>query len=280
MKSIYTYYDYRLYINDFYHEKKAANPNYSYRLIAGKVGCDHALIIKILRGERHIGSKKVETFASWLGLSDRQKTYFKLLISFGKAKDNEDRKRFFEKILAFSDIAEKQIDSGQYEYYQRWYYTAVREILNIRPFKDDYRWLAEAVHPSITPLQAKKAVQLLNRLGMIVRNEDGYFHLTDRFVTTGENWQSIAIRSFQKEACALAAQSIDNVPPEERDISTVTVSLNEEGCKRIRESLARLRREIIEVAISCEPVDRAYQMNLQFFPVSKPIVREQEIKND
>jgi len=147
VKSIYTYYDYRQYISDFYGEKKALNPNYSYRYIAGKVGIDHALIVKIIQGQRHIGSKTVDVFSSFLGLSSRQQEYFKLLVTFGKAKTNEERKHYFEKLLVYSEISEKQIDSTQYEFYQRWYYTAVREILNIAPFKDAYQWLADTVRP-------------------------------------------------------------------------------------------------------------------------------------
>ena len=276
MKSIYTYYDYRRYVSDFYLEKKAQNSNYSFRYIAGKVGIDHALIVKIMQGDRHIGGKKVGEFATLLGLSDRQAVYFKMLVAFGKAKTNEDSKHWFERILAFSDIAEKKIDADQYEYYQRWYYSAVREILNIKPFKDDYHWLANVVQPSISVPEAKKAVRLLEDLGMVVRGADGFCRLTDQFVTTGDNWQSLAVRSFQKEACSLAALAIDQVPKEERDISTVTVSLDEDGFRRLRESIAALRREIVEIAASCKSTDRAYQVNLQSFPVSKKITGQRE----
>jgi uncharacterized protein (TIGR02147 family) len=277
VKSIYTYYDYRRYIGDFYQEKKAVSPNYSYRYIAGKVGIDHALIVKIIQGRRHISIKTVESFAAFLGLSNRQREYFKLLVAFGKSKNNDDRKYYFEKLLGFSDISEKQIDSTQYEFYQRWYYTAVREILTIQPFKDDYSWLAETVHPSISVVEAKRAVKLLENLGMIERDDDGYCRLTERFVTTGENWQSIAVRSFQKEACTLASKAIDVVPKDERDISTVTVSLDEEGVNHVREALAGLRRVIVEISASCQSVDRACQVNLQLFPVSKTIIRKPEV---
>lgn len=276
MKSIYTYYDYRRFISDFYQEKKALNPNYSYRYIAGKVGIDHALIVKIIQSQRHISGKTVDVFAGFLGLSNRQREYFKLLVAFGKSKNNEERKHYFELLLAFSEISEKQIDSTQYEFYQRWYYTAIREILNIQPFKDDYYWLSETVHPSISVVEAKRAVKLLERLGMIKRDVDGYCRLTEQFVTTGENWQSIAVRSFQKEACTLASRAIDVVPKDERDISTVTVSLDDEGINRVREALAGLRREIVEISASCQSVDRACQINLQLFPVSKTIVKKPE----
>ena len=271
MKSIYTYYDYRKFISDFYREKKALNPNYSYRYIAGKVGIDHALVVKIIRGQRHIGSKMIDAFAAVLGLSNRQREYFRLLVTFGKAKTNEERKHYFEKLLAFSEISEKQIDSTQYEFYRRWYYTAIREILNIIPFKDNCQWLAETVHPPVSVVEAKRAVKLLERLGMIKRGADGFCRLTEQFVTTGENWSSIAVRSFQKEACSLAAGAIDLVAREERDISTVSVSLDSEGFDRVKDALAGLRREIIEIAASCRSVDRAWQVNLQLFPVSKII---------
>jgi uncharacterized protein (TIGR02147 family) len=276
MKSIYTYYDYRRYISDYYAEKKTQNPNYSFRYIAGKVGIDHALIVKIMQGDRHIGSKKVAVFALFLGLSERQTAYFNLLVAFGKAKSDEESRLWFERILAFSDISEKRIEAGQYEYYQRWYYTAVREILNIRPFKDDYQWLANAVHPPISVPDAKKAVRLLENIGLVKRGEDGFFRLTDQFLTTGDNWQSIAVKTFQKEACALAAQAIDQVPRDERDISTVTVSLDEAGFSRLRDSLSALRREIVEVAASCQKTTRAYQVNLQLFPVSAEIPGREE----
>jgi uncharacterized protein (TIGR02147 family) len=271
LKSIYTYYDYRKYISDFYQEKKTLNSNYSYRYIAGKVGIDHALIVKIIRGQRHISSKMIEMFSAFLGLSNRQREYFRLLVTFGKAKSNEERKHYFEKLLSFSEISEKQIDSTQYEFYQRWYYTAIREILNIQPFKDNYQWLADTVLPAISVVDAKRAVKLLERLGMVQRDADGFCRLTEQFVTTGENWSSIAVRSFQKEACSLASRAIDLIPRDERDISTVSVSLDEEGFSRVKEALAGLRREIIEIAASCGAVDRACQVNLQLFPVSKTI---------
>jgi uncharacterized protein (TIGR02147 family) len=250
-------------------EKKAANPNYSYRLIAGKIEMDHGLIIKVLQGKRHISTKKIDVFADLIGLSTRQREYFRLLVMFGKATTNEDRKHYFEKLLAFSEITEKQVDSTNYEFYQHWYYTAVREILNFIDFKDDYKTLSELVNPPISMSEAKKAVKLLCRLGMIKPDDQGVYRLTEKFVTTGVQWQSIAIRSYQKEACGLAAEAIDKTPKELRDISTVTLSVNEEGVKRISDVLSRVRHELIEIAASCDKVDRAYQINLQFFPVSK-----------
>jgi hypothetical protein len=51
----------------------------------------------------------------------------------------------------------------------------------------------------------------------------------------------------------------------------VNVSCDEGGFIRMKESLARCRHELLEIAASCRTVDRVYQLNLQLFPVSNPV---------
>lgn len=271
MNSIYSYYDYHKYLDDFYRERKAQDSNFSFRYIALKVGIDHALIVKVFQGKRHLGIRSIAAFAKLMSLNKRKSEYFELLVHYGKAKHNHEIKHYFEKILGFSAIEEKKIDADYYEFYQKWYYTAVREVINLKPFKDDYEWLSGAVIPAITSAEAKKAVKLLIRMGFIKINMQGFYALATPFITSGPSWQSIAIRSFQKECSVLAIQALDAIPKEERDISTVTLTLNDEGFLRVRESISRFQRELIEIAAACSEVNRAYQMNMHLFPISKGI---------
>lgn len=269
MESIYSYYDYRKYLNDFYREKKSRDSFFSFRYISSKVGIDHALLIKIFQGERHVGAKSISGFVKLLGLSERQAEYFELLVLFGKAKSDREIKHYFEKILDFSEERSHKIEADKYEFYQKWYYTVVREIINIVPFRDDYARLAAMVEPAITPAEAKKAVALLERLGLIRRNEQGIFEQATPFITTGEGWKSIAIRSFQKECLNLAVRAIDEIPREARDISTVTLTLDDEGFDKARECIAAFQKELIGIASACSKVNAVYQFNLQVFPLSK-----------
>lgn len=271
MNSIYSYYDYHKYLDDFYRERKAQDSNFSFRYIALKVGIDHALIVKVFQGKRHLGIRSIAAFAKLMGLNKRKSEYFELLVHYGKAKHNHEIKHYFEKILGFSDIDEKKIDADYYEFYQKWYYTAVREVINLKSFKDDYEWLSGVVVPTITPAEAKKAVKLLTRMGFIKLNTQGFYSLATPFITSGASWQSIAIRNFQKECAALAIQALDTIPKEDRDISTVTLTLNDEGFSRIRESVSRFQRELIEIAATCSDVNRAYQVNVHLFPISKSV---------
>ncbi len=271
MHTIYTYYDYHKFLNDFYVEKKSKDSYYTLRYIGERIGIDHALVVKIFQGKRHLSGQSIQVVADFLGLSKRQAEYFELLVMYGKAKTDREIKGYFEKLLSFSDIAEHKIEADSYEFYQKWYYSAIREIIHLAPFNDDYKWLARMVEPSVTVAEAKKSVRLLERLGFIKRNDRGFFELTSKFITTGEHWKSIAIRSFQKEISRLSENALDTIPKEERDISTVTLTLDEEGFDKAREHIRLLQKELIEISSSCRRVNRAYQVNLQLFPLSKKV---------
>ncbi len=269
MKELYTYYNYQKYLNDFYLEKKAEDPFFSFRYIGKKVGIDHSLLVKIFQGKRHIAEKSIPAFAELLGLSPRKTEYFGLLVLYGKAKTGRETKHYFEKILGFSEVHAHKVESDKYEFYQKWYYTAIREILHVYPTLNDFKRLAALVEPAITAAEAKKAVALLQRLGFVRKNDRGHFELTSRFVTTGDDWKSIAVHSFQKESLTLAARALDEIPKDGRDISTISVSLDAEGFEKVRERVRAFQEEIVGIAASCGNVDKVYQVNMQIFPLSK-----------
>ena len=126
-------------------------------------------MVRILQGKRHLSIQKVPGFVSLLKLGKRRAEYFELLVLYGRAKSDREAKQYFERLLAFTSLGGKQVGRSQYEFYQEWYYTAVREVLYVHPFKWDYDALAAMMVPAITPKEARKAVSLLEKLGMIVK---------------------------------------------------------------------------------------------------------------
>ena len=88
----------------------------------------------------------------------------------------------------------------QYAFYQKWYHSAIHALLSIYEFR--YRTCFTI--SSITAKQAAESIQLLTKIGLVRRDEDGVYRPTDAFVTSGERWQSIAIQNFQKETITLS----------------------------------------------------------------------------
>jgi len=68
----------------------------------------------------------------------------------------------------------------------------------------------------------------------------------------------------------LAVESLDRHEREQRDISTVTVSVDQEGFDQIREKIRECRESVLAIAQACTTEDRVCQLNMQFFPLTEP----------
>jgi uncharacterized protein (TIGR02147 family) len=124
--------------------------------------------------------------------------------------------------------------------------------------------------PPIKEVEAKKAITVLERLGLIMKNPDGCYEQTDAVITTGDSWSSLAIEQFQIATAALAEQVIKATPKKERDISTCTLSISSKTLEMIRERTKQFRKEILELARSDHFADQIYHLNIHLFPVSQP----------
>lgn len=271
MIDIYEYIDYRKLLSDLYKEKRAESPFFSYRYIAQKVGFSSAgFFTNILAGKRNIAQDNVLGFAKVFKMKKAETEYFELLVNFDQAKTHDHKRYYFEKILSSKKSKLKITDKQQYEFYSKWFYTAVREVLDIYDFDGkDYAELAKRVSPSISIFEAKTAMQLLIDLGFVKKDDKGYFKQVDQFISTGYDAQSVAITNFLVSTLDLAKQAIDRYPREQRSVSALSFSISQDGYKAIDERLKTFRREILEIARADKNKDRIYHVNFQIFPMSK-----------
>jgi uncharacterized protein (TIGR02147 family) len=267
------YLNYRKLLKDLYEERKAEQPFFSYRYIAQKVGFTSAgFFTNIISGKRNISPEYIFKFAEVFKLKKTETEYFELLVNFDQAKDHSRKRFYFEKILSHKKSKIKITDAQQYEFYSAWYYTAIRELIDIYPFKGNFEELAKRVSPPIKTAEAKKAIELLEKIGFIRKNADGVYEQTDTFITTGYEAKSVAITNFLIGMADLAKEAIDRYPREKRDISSLTFTLSEEGFATIQERLKSFRRELLEIVRedkNQKRQDRVYHINFHVFPLTK-----------
>jgi uncharacterized protein (TIGR02147 family) len=268
MRSVTDYLEYRDFLRDFYNEKKSVKSLFSYRFIAKKLSIDPSHVVKIFQKQRHISHKLIEGCIELTDLKGKEAEYFATLVQFNRAKTDRESKLHYEKLLTLKDVHTFTLEKGQYEFFQKWYYSAILTLLDFYPFRNDYRTLAQKMSPPITESQAKKAITLLRKLKLIKKKPDGTFDLTSTMVTTGERWRSLAITAFQEETMRLALESLHRIPKDQRNISTVTVTLSKKDLDEANEILKECRTALLKLAENQENPERVYQINMQLFPVT------------
>jgi uncharacterized protein (TIGR02147 family) len=142
-------------------------------------------------------------------------------------------------------------------------------LVNKIDFKDNYSLLARKLLPPIKPSEAQKSVTLLQKLELIKRNEQGMWEQTSPIISTGNEVASLHVLNYHKQVSRLAEGALDRSGKDERDISSLTMGISRTDFCRIKNRIQEFRKEIVDIVRNSSDDDRVYQLNFQFFPVSK-----------
>lgn len=272
MSDIYDHIDYLAWLREAMEERRQSERVFSMRYAAQKTGIDHSLLVKILQGKRHLSAANIPPMAKFMGLDAAREDYLAMLVEYARARNDDQIRRTFEKINDARPHARQRLEADRYEYFQSWRHVAMRSLLDWHPFHgEDWDALGQMLSPSISGRQAKESVELLERLQLLVRSDDGRYRVSQAHVSTGERWHSAAVKSFQKEVIRLSEGAVDRVPREQRDVSTLTVALSRSALEEIRAVLKEARAQVIKIAdrLPADESDAVYQLNQQFFPVTR-----------
>jgi uncharacterized protein (TIGR02147 family) len=267
---VFDFLDYRDYLKQAWLSRKLVDPKCSVRYIASKVGFKSAsYFTQVLNGRTGMTPSMALRFAAFLHLDRREADYLELLVLHSRARTTAERRRYLEKLASFRESAVRTVHPEQYEFFEAWHHTAIRELLHIEPFRGDYKALAARLRPSITPSQARDSVQLLLRLGMALE-EDGIVRRSDlASTTTGEAVRAVQVDQFHESCLVLARESIDGISHRERSLSTLTMTLSTAGRERVSAELARFRRQILSIAEADTGETEVYHLGMQFFPMTQ-----------
>jgi uncharacterized protein (TIGR02147 family) len=269
MINIFEYFEYRQYLKDFYEQEKKTKMWFSYRYISSKVNLNPGYIVKVFQGKIHLGAKNIPSFADLMGLEGKERDYFTELVHFGRAKNQNEIEQRFERLQSIKGIRFRTIADSKSDFFAKWYHMAVRSLLSIRPFDGkDFRRLASMLSPRITAKEARASLQLLEKLGMVVRGEDGIYRVTEQFISTGDHWTSAVIRNYQKRNIELSIAALENHPKEIRDISSVTMTIPLKNIAAVRERIRQFRQELLLMSQENKHDDAVFQLNIQAFPVA------------
>lgn len=270
MVDIFEHLDYRKFLKDLYAERKAESKNFSYRTVAAECGLKSiGFFTWVLQGKRNLSPRLIVKFAQVFRLKKKETQYFEILVNYNQAKTHDVKKYYFDQLAAMTRSMAKVIDPNQHEFYEKWYYSAIREAIELKPINENYTDLASLLVPQISSNDARKAVELLEKLKLVKRNPDGVLIKTSPSITTGEEWQSLAVHNYQLSSIDLAKNALDSFPKTERDISTLTLSCSKQTYQEILNKVKEFRQSLIRIVEKDEHVEGVYQCNFQVFPLTK-----------
>jgi uncharacterized protein (TIGR02147 family) len=268
--SIYNYTDYRLFLRDFYNYRKILDKKFSHRFIAVHVGASSSgWFSDVINGRINLTRTYQISLCKLLHLRQRESDFFEALVDYAQAGSLDEKNRYMQKIISFKEVNPSLIGQKHFEFYSKWYITAIRELLMFYDFKDDYKSLGKMLNPPVRPAEALQAIEILLSFGFIEKDSKGFLRPVTKTITKDTAFRSVHWGNFVTSMMKLAIESVDRHDADIRDISAVTINLSQENFHLAKAHIEELRRRLLALAEQDNSDNTVYQCNIQLFPLSR-----------
>ncbi len=271
MKPITEYNDYRLYMRDFYEERKRVS-YFTWREFASLAGFVSPTYLKLVSdGKTRLSKPGIDKAARAMGLEGFDYTYFRLLVKFGNAKSAAEKEEALRELGREANMNKIRIlDADAFRYYEMPTCPIVRELAPLMPNADPSE-IAEKIREKTSAINVREILGFLIKTGLLVKTGDGTYEQTEKSVKGSKEAIPLAVRTMNKKMAALATRSIEKDPVEERNFSGVTMGIDESAYGRIVDVINDCRKKVIDIARECQNINQVYRLNLQLFPLTDKI---------
>lgn len=269
--SLFDYFDYREFLQDYYRHHKTKNPAYSYRLFARKAKLGSPNYLKlVVDGKRRITDRTIYQFARGLGLSRDEEKYFRELVMYQEVSDPDSKEQHLRSLLKYQEKqrAPVALKSDRIKYLLDWYHVVVRELVLGRDFKEDPKWIARRLGNKVTEAQAKESLDLLLKLNILERDTNGKLVQREPLLTSSDEVPSHVIRSLHRTYLRKAINSIFSIPMERRELSGLVLSIPAYRVKEIKDEIKEFRKKLNRKYGLEKGGEEVYFVGLYLFPVT------------
>jgi uncharacterized protein (TIGR02147 family) len=272
LPNIYDYNDFRKFIADFQEKAHRYDQSFTKSRLTRLIGLPNSrsFLSDVLRGKR-ISSTFIERFIKVFGFTNEEANFFRTLVRFNQCDNPDERELCFEQLISLNRTPKKIVYRKSFEYYKDWYNAALRALLNVYDFDGkNFQVLGKKLIPSVPAPKIKQAFGLLLSMGMIGKDKNGFFKPTDSSISTEDYIRDEILRQFQIKCLALADYGIVNDTGRPKVMAVNTISVSENGLKRIEKQIERFRSQVRSIVHKDEgKPEKVYQIDVLFFPMSK-----------
>ena len=256
-------------MRDFYEERKRSSL-FSWREFSRLAGFTSPNYIQLVcDGKSGLSKNGIEGVADAMGLEGVDRDYFRAMVHFGDAYNDE------KKISAFNEMQKiakenrlRIVDAEAFKYFESWVNPVIRELAPIMPGAKPLE-LAHQCYPVVSAAEVRHSLDFMCHAEFLKKVGEDTYEQTEKVVTGSTEAIPLAMRSMNRQMSKLAIEAIDEIPPEKRHIAGVTLGMSESTYQWLVEKLESLRQQVVAMAAKETEYDKVYRLNLQLFPLTK-----------
>lgn len=270
---IFEYTDFRKFLAEAFDFRNRSDRSFTKAMICRAMGVPNSRSYfgDIISGERTLSNLKMELLIPVFELTSDEARYFRLMVQFNQTTISDEKVFYLEQMMRMNKAPKTSLDPRYFAFYSQWHHSAIRALLDVVDWRDDYSILAKMLVPEISESDARISIELLTDLGLVAPDSEGFIKPTEQMITSGNvALKNEIIKQYQVSCLELAIKSIYSDEFLKRNISTKTLSLSPKAYEQLTEKLQTFRQEVSSIVHNDdEPADSIFQLNIQLFSQSK-----------
>ncbi len=266
MIHLFEYNDYREYLSDYYHGKKERKQYVTYRSMGKQLKVDPSYLIKLFKLEAHLKPVALPAIVSLCELNEKEAQFLEALFYFTKAKNEKDIANHYEQMQIIRGVNALTLSTGQYEFYNKWYYSALWALLHIDGMGTQKKF-GKLLTPNISEKEVKEALNLLETLNLIEKNSGGNYIPKDRHLKAGSIRKN-PVKTYHSQMIDLGKESLYSMKADTRTVLGMSLAVDAACFDDINEILENTVKKIRARVDEVTTPDRVLQTNIQLFPIA------------
>lgn len=250
-------------IQDEFFKRKETDFSYSSRSFAKVLGVSSGRLSELFSGKRNLTMKMGERFAEALAMDPDTELLFKNAIIENK-KNRTKSSRLYNNLKKDEDKNFKRLNQDIFSLISKQQYFAILNLMKTKDFKNCPIWIGSRLE--IPPATVEKSLELMKRVG-ILKEENGELIRVHKKYRTKDNIESRAIKSAHREKLQHALVSLETIPVELRDITSITCPINKDKMPEIKKLIKDFRRGLAQFMEEGE-ANEVYNLNIQLVPLT------------
>lgn len=264
---IFQFTNFRKYLDEYQAARVQTDPDFTRAGACALLGLPktRSYYNDIVKGKK-LSTRMIPKFVEVLGLNKKEARYFETLVNMDQAKTATERNAFFEELLKQHPDSHRILNEDAYEYYNHWYNSVLFTALEVVDVSDDLEPIQKLIFPKVSVGTLKRSLELLERLGFVRKNEDGFWKSCRDSVSSGAYNNSDLVRQYQLQCFELSKQALLASDESSSDMGTFTFSVSDDAFKAIAKEIQGLKAKVRKIIMQDKKkATGVHQLNIHLF---------------
>ena len=264
---IFQFSNFRKYLDEYQAARVQTDPDFTRAGACALLGLPktRSYYNDIVKGKK-LSTRMIPKFVEVLGLNKKEARYFETMVNMEQAKTATERNVFFEDLLKQHPDSHRILNEDAYEYYNHWYNSVLFTALEVVDVSDDLEPIQKLISPKVSVGTLKRSLELLERLGFVRKNENGFWKSCRDSVSSGAYNNSDLVRQYQLQCFELSKQALLANDERSSDMATFTFSVSDDAFRAIAKEIHGLKARVRKIImLDKKKATGVHQLNVHLF---------------